>query len=110
MNVVPTLDQYRAAETEPRPPGIVANARQMPGPVCWIVISAIPYHNARFSAFAAHESVPPVLLEITDHEPFSCLKVAPSATPYVRRLLCPGVKRNDMSPRVLRTLLFQTLD
>ena len=105
-----TLEQNHSAKTESELPRVAIHARHSAGPVCWVLISATPYHDARFSAFATHESIPPVLLELTDHEPFSCLEVAPTAASYVRRLLRPGLKRSEMTPRVLRTLLFQTLD
>jgi glycosyltransferase involved in cell wall biosynthesis len=89
----------------------VANiAHVLKGPVCWVLISATPYHDARFSAFAAHASVPPVLLELTDHEPFNCLEVTTTAVSYGRRLLRPGFKRSDMTPAIVRSLLFNALD
>jgi glycosyltransferase involved in cell wall biosynthesis len=105
-----TLDQNRATETESQQLTVATNAQLSVGPVCWVLISATPYHDARFSAFAAHASVPPVLLELTDHEPFSCLEVAPTGASYVRRLLRPGLKRSEMTPALLRSLLFQALD
>lgn len=106
---MPALDQYRPTEAE-MPPLNAAAAPILPGPVCSVLISATPYHDARFSAFAAQSSIPPVMLELTDHEPFSCLEVFPARVPYVRRLLRPGLKRSDMTPAILRPLLFQTLD
>jgi glycosyltransferase involved in cell wall biosynthesis len=105
-----TLDQNRATETESQQLKVATNAQLSAGPVCWVLISATPYHDARFSAFAAQTFVPPVVLELTDHEPFSCLEVAPTAASYVRRLLRPGLKRSDMSPATVRSLLFQALD
>ena len=105
---MPTLDQYRISETERRPPQGVGAAAPVSVRVCWVLISVTPYHDARFSAFAAHASIPPVLLEVMDHDPFSCLEVPPAATSYVRRLLRPGLSRGDMTPAILRSLLFQT--
>ena len=68
------------------------------GPVCWVLISATPYHAARFAAFATCTSVPPILLELTDEDPFKCLEVPKTETPYTRRLLRPGLQRSDMTP------------
>ena len=99
-----------------RNPAICVAAEEEPleisasGPLCWVLMSATPYHAARFAAFATCTSAPPVLLELTDHEPFSCLEVAPTAASYVRRLLRPGLKRSDMTPALLRSLVFQALD
>jgi glycosyltransferase involved in cell wall biosynthesis len=105
-----TLDQNRASETESQHAHVDAKFILAPGPVCWVLMSATPYHDARFAAFATNASVAPVLLELTDHEPFSCLEVAPAATSYIRRLLRPGLKRSDMTPALLRSLVFQGLD
>ena len=51
-----------------------------------------------------------ILLELTDEDPFKCLEVPKTKTPYSRRLLRPGLQRSDMTPALLRSLLFQALD
>jgi glycosyltransferase involved in cell wall biosynthesis len=107
---MPALDQSRPAEAEVLRPNMATATQLARGPVCWVLISLTPYHDARFSAFAAQSPTPPVLLELTDHEPFSCLEVPLTAASYVRRLLRPGLKRNDMTPALLRSLLFKALD
>jgi glycosyltransferase involved in cell wall biosynthesis len=106
---MPTLNRYRADETEV-PQRNIVTAPLLPGPICWVLISVTPYHDARISAFAGLTSVPPVLVEVVDHDPFRCLEVPLTDSSYVRRLLCPGLKRNDMTSAILRPLLFQTLD
>ena len=107
---MPTLEQSLTHAARPSPLSASVDLPPMSGPVCWVLISATPYHNARFSAFAANAPTPPVLLELTDHEPFGCLEVAPTASPYVRRLLRRNLKRSEMTSAMLRPLIFSALD
>jgi glycosyltransferase involved in cell wall biosynthesis len=107
---MPTFDLYRTTETERQRPQAPGDIVPVSAQVCWVLISATPYHDARFSAFAAHASTRPVLLEVIDHEPFSCLEVVSASPSYIRRQLRPGLKRSDTTPAILRPLLFQSLD
>ncbi len=91
-------------------PDATAAAPLASGPVCWVLIRATPYHDARFSAFAACASTPPVMLEVMDREAFPCLEVQRTAASYIRRPLGSGPQPCDLTPSVLRSLLFQMLD
>lgn len=104
---MPTLEPIPA---EPHTVSTAVAKASLPGPLCWVLISATPYHDARLSAFAAQASIPPVLLELTDHDPFKCLQVASTKTPYIRRVLIPGMKLQDVKPSAFRAPLFATLD
>ena len=107
---MPTLAQDHIAESELHLPNAAATAPLASGPVCWVLIRATPYHDARFSAFAAHAATPPVLLEVMDREAFPCLEVPHTAATYIRRPLRSGLQPCDMTPSVLRSLLFHALD
>ncbi len=73
--------------------------------MCWVVVTTTHYHMARMRAFAHTQAVPPCIIELTNENTFSGLKVLLSDLRVVRRTVSPGVLPERIRERhVVRSL------
>jgi glycosyltransferase involved in cell wall biosynthesis len=111
----------RASETSPlgagdvraATPGSSAESRLPARPVpflCWVLISAIHYHDARLSAMAKHGCFRLGMIQLTDTDKFAALQPNNSSPSYACYTLFPQVCWSSVDPRTLVKRLHDRLN
>jgi len=78
--------------------------------VVWMIQNLVPYHHARFDAFASQDGVDASLIEVTDRDDFNVLEYRPESKSYDMFTLFPGRKRASISAVQIRAKLLTLLD
>jgi 1,2-diacylglycerol 3-alpha-glucosyltransferase len=78
--------------------------------VVGLITNLVPYHHARWEAFAAAQIAECVLLEVVGNDEFSVLQYTPSGkTTYSRQILFDKAKVNEVSAADTRVMVRQRL-
>jgi len=73
--------------------------------VAWLIQNLVPYHHARFEAFAAVYDCRAYLIQVTDKDDFGVLQYQPECMSYELVTLAPGEYRSAVSLERLRLQL-----
>lgn len=73
--------------------------------VLWLIQNLVPYHHARFEAFAASFNGRAYLIQVTDKDDFGVLQFRPECMSYELVTLVPGEPRSTISLERLRLQL-----
>ena len=77
--------------------------------VVWLIQNLVPYHHARFEAFARLDGVNAYLIQVTEKDPFSVLEFQPKETSYKLLTLFTHVDRKSVGKYSLQKYLSKTL-
>lgn len=65
--------------------------------VVWLIQNLVPYHHARFEAFASGFLGEAHLVQVTNHDDFGVLEFQAESSTYTLHTLFPGQKRSALS-------------
>jgi 1,2-diacylglycerol 3-alpha-glucosyltransferase len=77
--------------------------------IVWLIQNLVPYHHARFEAFAQLTDINAYLIQVTNKDRFSVLEFKPKETSYKLLTLFPGIERVSIEKRKLQNVLSKTL-
>lgn len=77
--------------------------------VAWLIQNLVPYHHARFEAFARLEDVDGHLIQVTDKDVFGVLEFRPGSTSYELHTLFKARDRDGIPAPDLKVALAKTL-
>lgn len=77
--------------------------------VAWLIQNLVPYHHARFEAFAQNRGVEAHLVQVTDKDDFCVLEYKPEVQSYRLHTMFEGRDRATIDPEEIRNELDGTL-
>ncbi len=78
--------------------------------LCWVLISAIHYHDARFESFARQTPYRLNMIQITDNDLFAALSPGAGRGSFSRQTLFPASSWREIDSRELARSLHRRLD
>ncbi len=77
--------------------------------VVWLIQNLVPYHHARFEAFAKSFEGDAHLVQVTNKDAFKILEYSPESVSYSLHTLFDGVERSEITGSALQHALLNLL-